>query len=152
MALLSSRPAATGCYTHQCDPTHTTYSRGEMIDDSTYETNPILQPDSGVGSDEPWLTYGPNETLRIDYPDAVLAAIGGRMAFNLISYVGVSSQPDIPDANFANAEGQLGQWTAVDATGFTVYNNTCANYFARFVVQFPALGAPLPSGTADASE
>jgi hypothetical protein len=138
VAMLVSGPATAGCYTHECDPISVTYSRGEMVDDTHYETSPILEPDSGVGSGEPWIQYPPNVTLRITYPDAAAAIIADRAPLFISSALGITDQPDIPDSSFIPDPASLTEITGTTRDGFTVFNNSCAGYFARFVVEFPA--------------
>ena len=136
-------PSSTGCYTHQCDPPliPPTYSGGEMVDEDHYETSPIQQPDSGVGSDEPWLPFPPNATLTVTFPPAAAAVIAGRVPYEISPSIGLSAQPNAADSTFTPAAGALGEFNLVVPNGFTVQNNTCSNYFARFVVTFPAFPA-----------
>jgi hypothetical protein len=109
-----------------------------MVDENTYETSPIEQPDSGVGSDEPWIPYPGNSTVTVTFPDAGRSG-ARRVPYDVVPYVGVTAQPDLPDANFIVAAGALAEINNVTPEGFTVVNNTCGSYFARFVVHFPAL-------------
>jgi len=136
-------PSSTGCYTHQCDPPliPPTYSGGEMVDEDHYETSPIQQPDSGVGSDEPWLPFPPNATLTVTFPPAAAAVIAGRRPDDISSSIGLSAQPNDANSNFTSSAGALGEFNLLVPNGFTVQNNTCSNYFARFFVTFPAFPA-----------
>jgi hypothetical protein len=145
-------PSATGCYTHQCDPPPSplVYSGGEMIDPNTYETNPIEEPDSGIGSGEPWIPYPPNATLTVQFPTD--AGIGGRVPDGFFLYVGTSEQPN-NSGGFGQVLGQLAEFYDAGPGGFTVLNDTCSNYFARFQVTFPAFpteaSAPVPPNASE---
>lgn len=131
-------PATTGCTTHQCDSSARSYDGGRMIDENTYETNPIDQSQPG---DPAWLDYPGNLTLTVTYDDKVAQdIIGGRAPISIMGYAGLSPQPNRdPNSNFIVAVGQLAEITSLTSKGFTVNNATCAHYFARFEVHFPAI-------------
>ena len=145
---------STGCYTNQCDPTSAAYPAGdaspvgEMVDENTYETSPIQEPGGDAAeSMEPWIRFPGQVTLTVTFPTAT----GGRTPYGIEAYVGVSPQPNLSGSNFSGGAGALAEISAVTSTGFTAVNNTCALYYARFVVHFPAIDAATqPLG--DASE
>jgi len=142
-ALALGLPQSAGCYTTQCDPiAPRTYSGGEMIDDDTYETSPIQEPDGGSEAAEPWIPYPGNLTLTVTFPPAAAAVIGQRTPAWIEPYVGVSAQPSASESsNYILASGALAEFTPAP-NGFTVLNDTCASYFARFVVHFPSRSGP----------
>jgi hypothetical protein len=139
-------PSATGCTTNQCDPNTAQYPDGdggdgrvgEMVDENTYETSPVQQPVGGSGSSEPWIRYPGNVTLTVRFPPAAVAVIGPRSPVWIDAYVGVSAQPNAPDSNFTQASGGLVETYSWSPAGFIALNSTCASYYARFVVHFPA--------------
>jgi len=142
-------PSATGCTTTQCDPKPGSYGGGEMVDENTYETSPIEDPDAGPDSGELWISYQGNETLTVTFPDAAVAVIGHRKPEGIEAYVGTAPQPnDTPGANFTSISGGLVEFYDAGSGGFSVLNNTCSKYYARFVVHFPEV----PSTGPDASE
>jgi hypothetical protein len=150
---MSALPAATGCSTTQCDaPTPPpTYTGGEMIDENTYETSPIQVPDGGAEGGAPWLPYPPSVTLKVLFPVEAAAVIAHRQPDDIEAFIGISAQPNGSDANFTPASGAAVEFHSATPDGFTVVNDTCASYHARFVVHFPAIGvAAQPRG--DASE
>ncbi len=79
-----------------------------MVDENTYETSPIQQPDSGVGSDEPWVPFPPNVTLTVTFPPAAAAIIAGRWPDGYSSSIGLSAQPNEANPTFHRPRGPRG--------------------------------------------
>jgi hypothetical protein len=154
-----SVPIGIGCATHQCDPSSYVFCPaqcasnpganpvlcpancvpgGDVIDENTYETNPIAGP---------WLPYPHMVTIQVIFPEQFQQ----RIPFEIDPYVGVSSDadpdPNGPGNNWVVASGQLallffaGPASGAGPGGFSVNNGTCADYAARFVVHF------LPEGS-----
>jgi hypothetical protein len=146
-------PAVMGCNTTQCDaPTPApTYMGGEMIDENPYETGPIQQRAGGAEGGARWLQYLPSVTLNVVFPSDAAAVIANRQPYDVEAFIGISAQPNGSDSNFTPASGAAVEFHSLTSDGFTVVNDTCASYFARFVIHFPAIDAATqPLG--DASE
>jgi hypothetical protein len=131
--------SVSGCYTHQCDASTRTFvvsDGGGLIDDNTFETSPV---------DGAWLAYPGNAVIRISYPMDM-----GRPMDWFISYVGISEHPNEAGSNYTIASGGLAEISSSDNAGFSVKNNTCASYFARFVVHFLPRDAGVAADSASA--
>lgn len=126
-------PAATGCYTHQCDASAYDYSGGFMPDSTTWESNEI---------DQPWLNYGPNATVRIHFPPSI-----GRAPTDVHVYVGTGTEPNGPGYNYSEASGQLAIVNFLSPSGMWVTNGSCADYYAWVVVHFLPPSLVLFGGT-----
>jgi hypothetical protein len=145
-------PATTGCQTHQCDASFYNYFGGTMMDADTFVTN---------AWDAPWLSFGGDTTIRIWFPKDVAT----RQVKSVLGYVGNDATPNggpdfVGGDSFAPAVGQLaiynflgtGLQTQEGQTvggGFWASNTTCADYFARFEVDFYPADAGVES-SADA--
>jgi hypothetical protein len=132
----SALPSAGGCYTHNCDAHLIEEDSGdwEMNASYTFETSPLLVRDGG----QTWLNFPGMATLHITFPPDVEQTI---LARNLAptdfqAFISTSSQPNVDNAGFTPAAGSLAVFSNVKPTGFLVTNQTCAAYFARFVVGF----------------
>ncbi|MGA7118699.1 MAG: hypothetical protein WBY94_01305 [Polyangiaceae bacterium] len=146
---IAAAAPVTGCYTHACDPSAVTYDGGEMVDDNTYETTPFV-PDGGS-----WIWYPHNVTLTVNFPPSVGVGVN-RDPVTIDAYVGTTGTPDEPieaGGNFTTASGALIEYSYLNDAGFQVVNATCADYYARFVVHFPAVDQSAPGDAeVDASE
>jgi hypothetical protein len=122
---------AAGCYPQsQCASKTTTFSGGEMLDPDTYETSPFDDPS------HPWVDYSGQETLVVTFPAEVRLATLGRSISDIRGRVSQSKHIDDPGNQFVETSGQLAAYSDAGAGGFTVTNETCQDYFARFEVKF----------------
>jgi hypothetical protein len=149
-------PAA--CATHQCDSSGYAFSGGHMLDANTWVSNDW---------DEHWLAYPGNGTIFFTFPPE----LANRVPKPPIALVGTDPTPNGGDAfvggdNYIVAVGQLAYYNFLTTTppstdagpilgadggvlnggGFWALNATCADYFARFEVDFVPLdgaGAPV---------
>jgi len=139
-------PAATGCYTHQCDASSYDYAPGvagylgHMVDANTFETS---------GWDETWMNYPGMVTVNVRFPYDV-----GRAPTSIKGYVGTGDTPNSPlggdfqgGENWVETSGQLAEYFFAGSGGFSVSNASCASYFARFVVSFVPESLVLFGGT-----
>ena len=128
---------APACTTHQCDSSSYDYYGGRMLDPNTYETNDW---------NEPWISYPGNVTVTVHFPPGI-----GRQPLEVVGNVGTSATPNggaqfMGGDNLAPVAGQLAEEFFVTPTGFSVFNASCAPYFARFVVTFPPVTFTLFGG------
>jgi hypothetical protein len=158
---LSTTAASTisGCTTHQCDPNSYDYVDGFMQDPDTFVTTAL---------NDRWLTYNGNTTIRVWFPKVT----EGRVPIAIIGQVGVGGTPNggplfggdafAPGDDWTSAVGQLAVYDFLNTLsgpvegelrggGFWVTNETCADYVARFTVQFspfdggdPGTASPAP--------
>lgn len=123
--------APTACSTHACDASFALYEApggvplGEMVDDDTWESNPL---------DGQWLDFPGEREWLLHIP-----ALEGR---DLVSMDAFLSEDQFPSAdgsgglpNWASASGNLAEWRDRNADYILVKNDTCGQYFARFVVR-----------------
>jgi hypothetical protein len=163
VAVSATAPATEGCYTHQCDQSSVTIGlapdggvvgTGEVSwngNEVTWESVP-QQP----APDQIWTTYAGNQTITFVYgPDA---GIPSNATVETVT-AWVAAQGDATQANFTLAGGGLAEFSNVDTTSVTVFNDTCQTYFVRIVVVFTVPdagsveGGNVDGGTAvDASE
>jgi hypothetical protein len=118
---------ASGCSTRQCTQGSSNYDGGRMLNLSTYETNDW---------NERWIPYPGNVTVNVRFP-----ASNTRQPISVQGYVGTSDTPNggvdfQGGQNWAPTAGQLQESFFFSTTGLSVFNNSCADYFARFVVNF----------------
>jgi hypothetical protein len=118
--------AATGCTTHQCDPSTVEFDGGRVVGD-IYETNDW---------DEDWIPYPGQVTIHVKFPRTM-----PRAPLSVDSYVGTGPNPNggpkfEAGQSWAPSAGGLSILFFLDQTGFFVSNTTCAYYYARFVVHF----------------
>jgi hypothetical protein len=138
---------------------------------------------SNLGAFSPnntWLPFGGNTTIRVWFPPS----FGTRTVLHVLPQVGTDPTPNggdefMPGDNWIYSVGQLayfnflqtgvefvnshGAFVAPDADGaiavgggFSMANATCADYFARFEVDFVPeesdAGTETPAGSLDASD
>jgi hypothetical protein len=128
-----------GCYTHQCDqsnvivglgPDGGVVGTGELFTTEGsvfWESNPAL-PAPG----QTWTPFNGNEHLTFLLPpDAGIPANA-----TLLNYWSYDSAQDAAQVNNINNSGQLAEYSDAGTGSITVYNETCASYFLRVVVQF----------------
>jgi hypothetical protein len=116
-----------GCTTRECSLSSYTYTGGRMVTPNEYETNDW---------NERWIPYPGDVTVNVQFPPGVR-----RQPITITGYVGTSDTPNggvdfEGGENWAIASGQLVEAFSVTDTGFSVMNNSCAKYSARFVVDF----------------
>jgi hypothetical protein len=133
-------PAATGCSTHQCDPSSYDYYGGIMLDANTYATSELNQP---------WIHYGPNTTVKIHFPN-----VGRAPAGVPIVNIGTGDEPNGgPDfqwgQNYTPASGQLAFLNFLDSNGMWVTNGSCAEYYLYVQVSFVPSALALFGGADD---
>jgi hypothetical protein len=129
--LLGAVAWGAGCYPQsQCASKTTAFSGGEMMDPDTYETSPFADPS------HPWVDYSGQETLVVTFPAEVRLATLGRSISGVRGWVSQSANLDEPGNQFVETSGQLAAYADAGAGGFTVNNETCQEYFARFEVKF----------------
>jgi hypothetical protein len=129
-------PATTGCATHQCDPSHFTWTTGDWIDENTWETSDI---------NGRWMRYDGNATVTIQWsshPD-------GRVPYWVDASIGLEEDggdnpngggDDDGGSNFVPGAGSVVEFLTYGTSKenhVIVLNNTCADYLARFVIHFP---------------
>lgn len=132
--------STTGCQTHQCDTSSSSYYGGRFTDPNTYETT---DPNAD------WIPYPGQVTLHVVFP--LGGPSPGRAVVSIDGQVGIGTSPNGgPDfeagENWTPAVGQLAEIFGVSSTGFFVFNDTCALYSARFVVHFAPPGFTIFGG------
>jgi hypothetical protein len=156
VCVASAAPATQGCYTHQCDSLTVTLGlgadggvvgTGEMLSTGgslVWESNPNVPPDGGT-----WLPFNGNQTYVFMLPYDAGIPPGATVA-NYQAYVSATSDPE---GNSIVADGQLAEFSGLGTdAGFSVLNDTCANYFLRVTVTFapPDAGGTSPGAGTDA--
>jgi hypothetical protein len=132
-------PAAWGCSTHQCDASTGDASGGQATEfDGTWTWQ-----SSSIQTG--WMPYNGNETITFTLPATFLPSTS-TPGFTLAAYVSTGSdQWADGGGQFVGGGGQLAEFQIIDARRFTVFNDTCANYYLRVVVT--AYGpAPVDAG------
>jgi hypothetical protein len=109
-----------------------------------WESNPALPPPG-----QTWTPFNGNEYLTFLLPPD--AGIPPNAI--LLNYWSYDSAQAAPQVNNVNNAGQGAEYSDAGAGSITVYNQTCARYFLRVVVQFlvPEVGAG-GVGAVDAAE
>jgi hypothetical protein len=139
-ALALAPVAATpACTTHQCDGSSVSITTGRMVDPDTWESSAV---------DEPWLDYPGERLYFISYPYDV-----HRPPVSSEAYVALGPTSNTTSGeNWVEAAGNLAEFSYLSSAGFLVKNDTCARYYARFVVHFaPAADSGVDAGTDSAS-
>ncbi|HXN34370.1 MAG TPA: hypothetical protein VN894_21055 [Polyangiaceae bacterium] len=147
-ALWMAAAAATGCYTHQCDPSSfvVTVGPASACEGGVFCDGPdagslvIAEPDgSGVmplGADGqirwqstpfdgPWLEFPGQRTYTINFPQPF--ASPPEIALYL------AADPADAEANFVVGGGNLAQLSALTSASVQVFNPSCARYGLRVV-------------------
>jgi hypothetical protein len=142
-ALGTSVAPVTGCNTRQCDGNTTNWTTGHWLDANTWETGDV---------NDPWIPLDGNSTVNIYwYGMDPSAQDPARDVYNVSSFVGaVDNGQKTPNGaidagnTFINGSGQPVEYLGWPAPGqpqrVTVFNDSCASYLTRFVVQFVPLG------------
>ena len=169
--------SATGCTTHQCDPSsYDFFGPWILLDDNTIATT--------IWACTRRTIRGSRSTGPPPFAFGFRRRSAARTVLNVVPQVGTDLTPNggdefMPGDNWIYAIGQLayfnflqtglefvnshGAFVAPDAAGgiavgggFSVANATCAPYFARFQINFapeePEAGADNPAGSLDASD
>ena len=131
---------AAGCSTHQCDASSSDAGGGQVTEYGgtwTWETSSLQSA---------WLPYNGNETIRFTLPDDFPPT--STPGFTLQAYVSTSEAGQTPEAGgeFVEAAGQLAQFAAVTDHSFTVFNDTCADYYLRVVATVTVPPTPVDAG------
>ena len=118
--------SSTGCSTRLCAggrldfPVHGGPA-GEMLDEDTYETNPIVT-DPNDGS-RPWLPFNGRELLTVTFPPEAQEDHWGPRPPWIYAYVGTDKTPNFGPSfvfgdNFAPAAGGLAEFNFWSSTSF----------------------------------
>ena len=166
VACATAMPAATGCSTHQCDVSCVDFGwvppPGGPFPPCTVNPQPF--GDWWRNGDEvvwesgppqgPWLDFPGNRFYHIAFPPDFPAALAGTFPDAWYAWVSVEQDAQDPTGSNVLAAGELAEFTAVSPTGFTVLNNTCAEYSLRIEVHAHVPPLPVPpdggDGTPDA--
>lgn len=156
--------AVAGCQTHACDATTT------VVDGGTDGGSGELQMASSSGGvvwesasqTGTWLDYPPSGTIAFTFPgefQKILLPDAGNPATSTLHanyiiqpYVSTAQNQNGSGATSTLASGQLAQITDVSNTGFSITNNSCAEYFLRVVVVPETAYVPLDAAARDARE
>jgi hypothetical protein len=119
--------AMPGCTTRQCSSSSYSFDGGRMRTADIYETNDW---------NERWLNYPGETTVNVHFPAGMQ-----RQPITITGYIGTSDTPNggvdfQGGQNWSLTAGQLAEGFFVTTSGFSVANASCANYFARFEVDF----------------
>jgi hypothetical protein len=132
-------PATWGCSTHQCDASSQDAGSGsgpvtEFDGTWTWQSSSIQTG---------WIPFNHNETITFTLPSdfPVLTTPG----FVLTPWVSTGADQDAGDGLFVSAGGQLAEFQIVGKRSFTVFNDTCADYYLR-VVATVTVPAPVDAG------
>jgi hypothetical protein len=138
---------AAGCQTHACDASTTVVDGGTSVNGGNGEL--AMEGEGGpvVWESAPlmgkWLDYPPSGTITFNFPKTfvnVIAPDAGSTEqcpygnYQVLPYVSTAQDQDASGATSTPASGQLAQITDACATGFSITNNTCSEYFLRVVV------------------
>ncbi len=90
-----------------------------------------------------WMPFKGNETVTFTLPAKFLPT--STPGFTLSAYVSTGAdQWADGGGQFVQAAGQLGEFQIVDSRRFTVFNDTCSDYYLRVVATVPT--APVDAG------
>ena len=109
----------TGCTTHQCDASNTTFTGGRWVSPTFYETSDW---------NEDWVPYPGAVNLTVTFPPGGVAP--GRGPISVKGYIGTGVGPN-GGADFQGGEdwtpasGQVTEYYFLSPTGFSVANGTC---------------------------
>ena len=113
-----------GCFGHQCDPSYVTLANdfGRLIDANTWESSSM---------DGDWLDYAPQRVTAVP-----LTMLGNRLPTSVLVYVSGARRPvgSPVQSSFALATGSLATISSLSVMNVQIHNDTCAQYYARFVV------------------
>jgi hypothetical protein len=137
LALSLLTAAVSGCSTHQCDASTGDAGGGQAPIESggmwTWQSSSIQSQ---------WMPFKGNETVSFTLPAPFLTSAKG---FTLEAYVSTGAdQWADGGGQFVQAAGQLAEFQIVDSQHFTVFNDTCSDYYLRVVATMPA--APVDAG------
>ena len=150
VAAPASVVSLSGCFGHQCDASFVTLaeSSGHLIDANTWESGPI---------DGDWVDYAPQRFTTVP-----LKMLGNRLPTSVLVYVSGGKRPVGAQfqSSFALGTGNLATISSVTTSAVQIHNDTCAQYYARFVITAapqepardagPALDAISPMDASDA--
>ncbi|HEY1692345.1 MAG TPA: hypothetical protein VGG39_09290 [Polyangiaceae bacterium] len=133
-------PATTGCTTHQCDTSSTTFDGGFMVDDGDYVSS---------AQNQDWVDYPGEVTVHVLFPAGVT-----RMPTGVNVAIGTESSPNggldyQVGGDWTPGSGQLALLGGMDTTGVYVTNGSCAHYWARVWAVFPPVTVTAFGGLAN---
>lgn len=140
--VLSAGSASVGCFDGSCDEqlSRTAPGSGRLIDANTWESGPI---------DGEWLRYDHRMLLVLD-----TSLLGTRIPTSVLVYISADPRP-LQGGTFTIGGGNVADITVPGPGAIYVKNNSCAEYYARVVVQAaplepdggaPDAGADAPDG------
>lgn len=142
LAILPLAAATTACFGRECDAVFSVTQPldGELIDEDTWESNPM----SGD-----WMEFGGQQ-----YWTFQLGKLGNREPDWVVGYISNQQKSVVLDANgnkifraFTPAGGNVFELSNVSAGSITVHNNTCAQYYLRVVIHAPPAKPSRDAGT-----
>jgi hypothetical protein len=120
--VLSAGGASVGCFDGSCDEqlSRTEPGSGRLTDANTWESGPI---------DGEWLRYDHRMLIVLD-----TSLLGARLPTSVLVYISADKRP-LQGGTFTIAGGNVADITVPGPGAVYVKNNSCAEYYARVVVQ-----------------
>jgi hypothetical protein len=140
LALSFLTAAVSGCSTHQCDASSADAGGGQVVDlDGTWTWQ-------STSIQTGWMTFNGNETITFTLPASFLPSTS-TPGFTLSAYVSTGAdQWADGGGQFVQAAGQLAEFQIVGPRSFTVFNDTCYQYYLRVVATVTVPSAPVDAG------
>ncbi len=140
--VLSAGSASVGCFDGSCDEqlSRAEPGSGRLIDANTWESGPI---------DGEWLRYDHRMLIVLD-----TSLLGARLPTSVLVYISADKRP-LQGGTFTIAGGNVGDITVPGPGAVYVKNNSCAEYYARVVVQAAPLAPDagvVDAGSSDAGD
>ena len=109
-----------GCFTNVCDGDYQSYSGGQLLENSAWQSSPV----SGA-----WLAFPARRTWHID------TSALGRMPSEVLLWVSSVPNPSTGTGGFTVASGNLALVKNVSPNSLDIVNDTCAEMYLRIVVR-----------------